>query len=217
MAAASSIGLGKAHGQTLREVFHTGIDSLRNKMIGFGGHTDEHAYGLACGCGAVDKAPIAIANAVKYEEQIRTTLQVLGIDESGLDDVFGNYEAYAEAIKDDTSYSGADVMNEIVSSGKVVKELRGNHLEMYIVLNMTKGYTVNQEAVRQATGDEVQVFGVDVWRMKDVADRLYANESEDVRHQAFLSELVYTLGVAATLTKGDLPVYVANRNASVAA
>lgn len=50
-----------------------------------------------------------------------------------------------------------------------------------------------------------QVFVVDAWRMLDVIDR---NKfiPEDKKEQAFIAELIYSLGVSATLTKGDLPV-----------
>jgi len=51
----------------------------------------------------------------------------------------------------------------------------------------------------------VQVFAVDVWRMKQLAEKM--NNTPADQQRAFLSELVYTLSVTATLTIGDLPVY----------
>ena len=100
------------------------------------------------------------------------------------------------------------MVGEIIDSGKIVKELTGKHLEMYIVLNDVEGYTVNQELVREVSGDQVQVFAVDVWRLKELAAELYEQPEEQAL--ALKSMLVYTLAVAATLTKGDLPVYLAS-------
>ncbi len=206
MAAAAEIGLGHSHGKTLLDTFKSGMDKLMDKRIGFGGHTDEHAKNGGCGCGAIDKAPQAVANAVKYESDIRGTISTLGIDSTYLDEVFAEYRAYSDEIADDTTYTGASVMEEILDNGKVVKKLADDHYEMYIVLNAKHGYTVSQELVRQVSDGKVQVFGVDVWRMQDIANRLY--ETQEERQKAFLSELVYTLAVAPTLTKGDLPVYM---------
>jgi hypothetical protein len=60
--------------------------------------------------------------------------------------------------------------------------------------------------VRDVTGGKTQLFDVDIWRLKEIAYALHGGSDYD---QAFISELVYTLGVAATLTRGDLPVYYA--------
>lgn len=97
-------------------------------------------------------------------------------------------------------------MGLVSKIGKVVKDLADDHLERRIVLNTIPGYTVNQELVRRATGGRVQVFATDLPRLQQIAEKLYDNP-EDQR-KAFLSQVIYTLGVAATLTKGDLPVYV---------
>lgn len=45
--------------------------------------------------------------------------------------------------------------------------------------------------------------------MQELAMREYPDDQQK-QNEAFLSELVYTLGVSATLTKGDLPVYLVN-------
>ncbi len=66
-------------------------------------------------------------------------------------------------------------------------------------------HTVNQRLIRMVTGDKAQIFGIDIWRLENIAAKLYPDQPE-LQHKVFLSELVYTLGVAAVLTKGDLPV-----------
>jgi hypothetical protein len=74
------------------------------------------------------------------------------------------------------------------------------------VLNTVRACTVNQKLIREITDDKAQIFAVDVWRMQDIAGKLYDDRAAHQR--AFLSELIYTLATAAVLTKGDLPVDV---------
>lgn len=205
MVAAGLIGLGKAGDMPLREVFRTALRQLQDLHIGYGAHTDHHHTDpKACGCGAIDKAPLAIRNSIAYEQEIRSSLAVLGVDNSAvLDEVFDAYRAYAKVMANDDAYEGRKVANDIIDSGVVVKDLGDDHKEVYIVLNHIEGYTINQEYIRAMSDGQAQVFGVDVWRMQDIARRAFATDA----NKAFISELVYTLGVAATLTKGDLPVY----------
>lgn len=216
MVAATIIGLDKTQNKPLTDVFTTAISLLKSKFTGFGGHTDTHASGDASGCGAIDKAPAVIANAVTYHQEIAATIQALGVDIDGLDQIFAGYKNYAAQLQNQP-YAGQAVMKQVVESGKVVKELADDHREMYIVLNTAYGYTVNQKLIREVSGGKVQVFAVDLWRLQELVRKLYAidltslEEAQEQMHQtqqtAFLSELVYTLAVAATLTKGDLPVY----------
>lgn len=211
MATSTLIGLGQAKGHTLSSTFSSGISLLRDKMVNFGAHTDTHAVHSQenSGCGAIDKAPIIVKNAVKFKEQIRSTIQALGIETTGLDEVEFAFSSYASDQMGE--YTGADVMNEIIDNGKIVKELEDDHKEVLVILNTADNFTVDQDVIREATNKKAQAFAVDVWRLKVLADRLYVDQSDDVRHKAFLSELVYTLATAATLTKGDLPVYVISK------
>ena len=80
------------------------------------------------------------------------------------------------------------------------------HVEACIVLNYVKGKTLDQGLIHTLSDGKVDVFGVDVWRMQDLAKSLHT-EDEHAELRAFQSMLVYTLSVAAVLTKGDLSVY----------
>lgn len=215
MGVASAIGLGKFAGKNLNQLYKSTKDRFKDKMIGYGAHTDIHAHGESCGCGAIDKAPAVVNNAVKYEAEIRGSIEALGVDTNGLDEVFDNYREYSKAIQGQ-SYSGKEVADDVLEDGKIVKELDDDHKEMYIILNMVENFTVNQQLIREVSNGEVQVFAVDVWRMQKLVARLY--DDPDEQKQAFLSQLVHTLAVGATLTAGDLPVYVvSNQRALVAA
>ncbi|MDB5164476.1 MAG: Carbonic anhydrase, cadmium-binding protein [Candidatus Saccharibacteria bacterium] len=206
MAAAILVGTGKTHNQQLNDVFSVAISELENAGLNFGAHTDEHASGKKCGCGAIDRAPEAYMAAVKYEEPIRNVIASLGVDMTEIDTVYKNMRAYVrEVIPTQTDYSGKQVVDEIVQEAKVVKQLAGEHKERRIVLNQIPGYTVNQKLIRDVTNNRAQIFAVDTWRLQEIADRL-AGDDEQLAQQALLSELVYTLAIAAVLTKGDLPV-----------
>jgi hypothetical protein len=196
----------------LQDVFDESIDTLVSMRINFGAHTDEHAKGKDCGCGAIDRAPEALVAALKYEVSIRKVIALLGVDAKGLDDVFTNFRAYmrngiAQTEQHD-NYSGRKVMEHILANNKVIKRLGGNHLEKRIVLNQVRNYTINQGLIRDATQGKGQVFAIDTWRLEDIASSLIPKEDE-LQSQAILSEMVYTLATAAVLTKGDLPVYMA--------
>ncbi len=206
MTAASLVGLGLASGKSLQLIFDEAIAMLVRQGMNFGAHTDSHATGVNCGCGAIDKAPEALIAALKYEDDIRGAIAVLGIDSIGLDQVFDNFRNYVESdAAQPGEYGGKQVIDQIVMADKIIKKLDGPHFEKRIVLNSARDYTVNQRRVREATEGEGQVFAVDVWRLQDICQGLFP-QHPDRQHQAFLSQLVYTFGTAAVLTKGDLPI-----------
>lgn len=213
MGVAAVIGAGKAFGRRLGSVFSDTIHEFEDQGIAFGAHTDEHAEGANCGCGAIDKSPVIVANAVKYQDEITDAIKLLSggtIDQPQLQRVFSNYTAYSKEIAVDDSFSGRQVADEIMEKHKVIKELEGPHLETHVVINTVEGYTVNQGLIRRKTQDKAQVFAVDEWRIRQIAAKRYPDDPE-ASSEAYLSMLVYTLATAATLTKGDLPVYVVSK------
>lgn len=209
MMAAGLIGSGSANGKTVDETFSHGMSLMRARGMDFGAHTDNHAEGANSGCGAIDKAPVAIANITKFQDQIRDNMLLLGQDPEITDVVLKNFAEYATEIADQTDYQGAKVMDEIMKSGKMVKELADAHLEARVYLNFVPGKTVNQELIRRVTNDKAQAFSVDVWRMVEIAQGAFPND-EITQKVAVASQVAYTLGVAATLTQGDIPVVLVN-------
>lgn len=209
MTAATLIGLNKANGLSGNGLLAQSIHILKEKMIDFGGHTADHvAPGREdrdSGCGAIDGLPEIVALAAPLSQNIVATVESLSDDTASLDEVMTGFVSYAESIKGQ-DYRGKQAVEEIIDNGKIVKQLEGPHREAWIVLNTVRGYTVDQKALRQATGGRLDAFAVDVWRLQDYADKLY--DTTDDRRKAYLSELVYTLLTAAKLTKGDLPVYL---------
>lgn len=207
MAGSARIGLGLADGRTLQQVLIDGMDQLDKAGVDYGAHTADHVNNPVTdsGCGAIDNAPAVVAYVANNREDIRTAVEALGSDTTGLDEVLDNYDAYAHEISNQ-AYNGRAVIDEVVRRGKVVKQLRGAHKEGDIVYNKVRGYTVNQAAVRDATDGKLDVFAVDEPRMVEIASALYTHEDE--AHKAFLSEQIYTVAVSAVLTPGDQKIYV---------
>ena len=218
MATAAAIGTGEASGKKLNPLFSWAVQKLESKGIGIGGHSDTHAHGQNCGCGAIDKAPLIVSKVTDYNDEIRSVVGLLGLDVTTLDGddgIFANYDNYLENEVSgfENEYSGRKALDELLDIGKVVKELDGTHNEVRIVLNTVEGKTVNQELIRGVSDGLAQVFAVDVWRLKQIAEGMY--DDPVAQNKALVSMVVHTLGVAATLTKGDLPVYVVSEaNAS---
>jgi hypothetical protein len=209
MAVACVIGLGEAGNLALNPLFERVIKTLDEKNINFGAHTDEHAYGKNCGCGAIDRADEVLFAIPKYEFPIRGVVTMLStsLELPALNEVYQNFRSYVDTLAQQPEYSGKQVMDTILENNRtrVVKQLGDEHKECRIVLNTVRGYTVNQKLIRDVTGNEAQIFAVDVWRMQDIASSLYPDQPE-LQAKAFLSELIYTLATAAVLTKGDLPI-----------
>lgn len=203
-------------------------EKLAEHGVSHGAHSDDHAEGQQCGCGAIDKYPEITANAVTYRNQTTNVLKVVYGEEfadnqAAIEQTFGVYEALAKHAGYLAGANGKDAMDQILESGAVVKELRGRHIEDTIVINDVEGTTLDQqyftETVKnRSTGDKpqtVQAFSVDVWRgrrLADVAAKIAQDEDpradiDTVRRLAFADFLVRTLAVAGTLTAGDLPVY----------
>lgn len=208
MASSALIGLGEAQGDDkLNDVFKSGIGLLMERGIDFGAHTDNHAHGENCGCGAIDKAPEILKNIAVYREEITSVINVLtggDYNKEHLDEVMDAFVQYGAKI-DPEDYSGKQVKDEIVGKGKIIKELDGGHKEIFIIINTIYGKTVDQSHIRELTKDSAQVFAVDLWRVEDIARQSF--DGAEAQSKAKMSMLAYTLGTAGTLTTGDLPVY----------
>jgi hypothetical protein len=240
MAMADLVGSGEADGTPLREVFRRGIGILKRQRIEYGAHTDSHAteahaegHDENCGCGAIDKADPSMRAIGTYGPQMQSVLGLVKehIAESDPENTTGLGDMLAEdhtgsiiqsfsdyvAAGGTADYRGGEVIDDIVDDGKIVKELGGNHLEGYIIINCVRGKTVDQDAIRKISKGKIDVFVIDAWRLQDLAAGLHPVDVESgeteknvlpKRQRAFQSMLVYTLGVSAVLTNGKLGTFV---------
>lgn len=210
MASAARIGLGQAAAEELGATFLHASLSLQERHIGFGAHTDTNGNETKSGCGAIDRSVDILHAIARYETEISNTIDALGFNPAPLQDsdehtgILSNFAADAEQ----ESYNGRQVSDRLLSgeAHAVFKRLAGQHQETRIILNLVPGHTIDQAYIREATDGRAQAFAVDVWRLQRLADGLY-DMAED-RQRAVLSMVAYTLGTAAVLTAGDLPVYV---------
>lgn len=214
------------HGQTVGQDRQFMARKLTEYGLTHGAHTDNHATGDKCGCGAIDNYPLITANAVKYRSQIIETLKALYGDSyadnaPAIDDVFATYaELSAEYFAD---ASGKQAMEQILETDAVVKELYGHHVEETIVINDVEGTTLDQQYFTQRVKDMctdkpqiVQAFVVDIWRGRQIAEAVaniareegVSDDKEYLHQVAYADFMIRTLAVAATLTAGDLPVYI---------
>lgn len=199
---------------------------LRKRGIAFGAHTDNHAEGEACGCGAIDKYPEITRNAVTRKDQITTVLRGLygeaefARHEAAIENVFGRYAVLGENDKYFSNASGRQSMELLLEEGAIIKELEDKHLEDFIVVNDVEGTTFDQRVFDQKMKERgvkgtAQAFVVDTWRGRMYADSVadIAREHlkdvnvELVGQEAYADFLIRTLAVAGTLTKNDQPVY----------
>lgn len=215
-------------GQTVGQDRRTMALALDEREFHHGAHSDDHAEGDNCGCGAIDKYPVITSNAVKYRAAITDTLRAVYGDEfadneTAIAQAFEVYEALSIQDGYFADASGKESMEQLFAAGAVVKELSGHHIEETIVINDVKDTTLDQQLftqeVKNAHTDDkpriVQAFCVDTWRGREIADvvtEIAAQEDptidiEHTRKLAYADFLIRTLAVAGTLTAGDLPVY----------
>lgn len=224
MATAALIGNGAVDPstETISEAFEYGIHRLENVGLNFGGHSAVKTADGKSGCGAIDEAPNIIKNIVRYREEIKGVIETLvdpeadkaeldGIMETAIDNfaAVSDTESSQEPTEEQqlSEYKGGSILSKFQHREKKIAELEGEHKEVAIVMNIdVDGMTFDQDRVRKETDDKAQVFAVDVPRMKDIADGMF--EYDHDKKQALVSMLMYSLGTAATLTKGDLPVDV---------
>ncbi|MFZ1360982.1 MAG: hypothetical protein WAS27_03110 [Candidatus Saccharimonadales bacterium] len=220
-------GAPKDH-QTVGQDRQAMAEALHSREFSHGAHSDNHAAGDNCGCGAIDKYSAITTNAVKYREEITNTLRAVYGDEFSDNEVeiaqaFDTYEALANHEDYFADASGKQSMEQLIDSGAFVKELGGHHIEETILINDVEGTTLDQQyftqTVKNAHGPDkprvVQAFCVDTWRGRQIADvvteiALVGDPDADVEHVrklAYADFLIRTLAVAGTLTAGDLPVY----------
>jgi hypothetical protein len=217
MVMSARIGTGKAEDSFL-QAFDDSFNILSENNVNFGAHSADRAAESHSGCGAIDNAPSILRNTLKYEDEIRNTINMLvhPDQQDALGAVFdtvleNNRHFLGQQEKSGEDYSGRKVLKIVEGIGKAIKELADDHKEVAIVLNIDiEARTLDQAKIREISGDEAQVFSIDIPRKIELTRRVFHDEDE--RKQALISMLAYSLATSATLTKGDLPVYAVYRD-----
>lgn len=200
--------------------------NLKAAGIKFGAHTDNHAHGPNCGCGAIDKYAQTFEKTLKYWSQIKDVMRLYVGDnwneewEKDSDYVRGVYENIQDNLADYTvDASGKKTQKLLEEEGAVIKGLDGEHLEAFVVFNEDEGTTFDQVKFAEMLKERgvkgpVHVFAVDTWRGRMYAD--FTAKTAEKEHgmdyqQSYRRALIdflarSTAGVSAVLTAGDQKV-----------
>jgi hypothetical protein len=200
---------------------------LLKDKIHYGGHTDNHAHGGKCGCGAIDLYPEITSNAPMYRSDITQVLRqkVYGEAEyanreAAINEVFDSYAdqaAKAPAFFNDAQ--GVKTKELMEQNGSVIKQLNDDHLEDFLVINDVEGTTFDQRAfdaemIKRGVTGTAQAFVVDAWRGRMYAEFIAeAAEKQGIDRQFAYQKAeadfwIRSLAVSATLTAGDQPVFM---------
>lgn len=223
-----SIVGGPKDGQTVLGDRKFIASELKKRDMRYGGHTDNHAQGESCGCGAIDKYPTSVKMSGEYRSKILETLGLFYEDPSTHGGVQKAFTA-REAIANDAGYmsnaTGRETADFMIEDGAVIKELVNEHLEAVVILNDQPGTTIDQALATQllkeaGLPDKIQIFVVDIWRGREYA-AIVADIASDLGYDrneacetAMADFYINQLSVATTLTKGDLPVIINRQKAA---
>ncbi|NCU37871.1 hypothetical protein EOL96_02320 [Candidatus Saccharibacteria bacterium] len=197
--------------------------------VRFGGHSDTHAKGEACGCGAIDRYKDMSYAITTYRDEITVALRALyGASFDGarlaIAKVFNAYVAINNQPNYYSDVAGSRTMQLMRDSKVILKQLEGGHQEDVIILNDIVGTTFDQpkfDELLKSKGinETIQAFVVDIWRARMYAtvvamiaqEHGFGSDEHSLTQIAYADFLIRTLAVAATLTAGDLPVYARMR------
>ena len=151
---------------------------------------------LTSGCGANDALAPIFGQMVEKPEVMSGVLERLGVaidKETALPTMLEK----AKTLLDRDGYfkpgkKVADTLKAASPEGNC-PELQGGHNEIRIWLNMKEGTTLDRRALKEAYGDDYQVFNVDVWALRKAADTLsYSQEEADNKFAAMVMYQVAT-------------------------
>ncbi len=173
-----------------------------------GGHTGPaHGSDTASGCGANDALAPILGQMVEKPEIMLGVLEQLGVAVDK-DTAFPAMLEKAKMLLDRDGYlkSGKEVAATLkgASPDGNCPELQGSHNEVFIRLNMNEGTTLDRRALKEAYGDDYQVFNVDVWALKKAADTLSYTEEE--AESKFAAMVMYQVATALQLCGPSMKV-----------
>lgn len=225
------LGLGQRGDSVDQDISQLGSD-LAAQGIYCGAHTGAHKHGEGTDCGANDKMPLILQQALTYKDQVTQTSRALieaaglAFDESEFERVLSNWQDALEETAYFSDSTGATRLQRIlatqaaasdVSGGRkpvaVTKHLEGDHNEDYIIVNYIAGKTVSQGVLAEQLRDAfpgrseknlAQAFVVDAWRIVELAK---ASVDESEVEAGIYAGVAYQVATAATLTDGTLPVF----------
>lgn len=179
--------------------------------LGFapGGHRDENnAHTAAVGCGAIDgmdKILAIMTDPALVNDHKRVVKLLLG-DEFYRDDYLRVLGAAVTVNGHSHDYflnreKIIDVLEE--RSKKSIAVLKGDHQECIVVVNLVPGTTLASNQFSDEY-DGMQAFGYDLWRSKQMAQKLLPRPEQIMDRQRFVTARVMTsVATLMALTDGS--------------
>lgn len=180
---------------------------LSSKGYDIGVHSDDHASGENCGCGACDKMGQIIgflADNIGILSEKAAGLGVTIPDELQ-QKISGNA---ATLIENNYVSSGKDMNLSAVEATDEShnQELVGQHNEVVLVVNTVVGTTLNRQSLAEEYGEDYEAFNLDVWALKNGIDAISSLENE--ASEKFAAAVLYNLATACVLAGPSLRVVV---------
>lgn len=180
--------------------------------MGFGGHVDTHGNATRTGCTAVDSLIAVSDKSISpAAKPMLSFLASQAIGDSYSQKVFGEtLENIAEVKSAQDIYfpsgykhEAVDIQRSEAEGSDNVPALYGDHREFAVVLNYRNNTTVDTDRFAADHGDDIQVFGWDVWEMQEESKRLHP-DSPEKQAKHLMARTVLGLATAMVLTDGSL-------------
>lgn len=188
------------------------IDTFLRLSLSPGGHKDDQAHDGRVGCGALDSMAGIVANMTDPQlvEDHKRLVKTLLADDFSRDDYLRVLGAalVLRSRSDEYFRDNALVLDTLEQkSPGSVSVLEGSHEEAYVIVNLVEDTTFSSN--RFATDSGVQAFGYDLWRSKQLADRLFGLSDSGVSYQRFMhARVMMTIATLMTLTDGSQRIIV---------
>ncbi|QHN42731.1 hypothetical protein GII36_02575 [Candidatus Mycosynbacter amalyticus] len=194
-----------SHAETLQHV----ISTHKREDHDVGGHTDTHASGDNCGCGAVDRVEEIYTKITDQGEKIRELAEAIygePIDNATHARILSNAQSHTEF---DTGAKIRKTFEASMSqpgSDTLMENLEGSHNEKIALINVVPSTTLSRQDMQKVLGNDLQAFNVDAWAFEKTAASVAAS-SEDAR-AIHIAMLYYNVATALTLCGPNMRIVV---------
>lgn len=178
--------------------------------LGFapGGHRDEHSEGQSSvGCGAIDgmdKILMTMTMPELVDDHKRVVKLLLGKDFNR--DIYLRIMGAAVLVngRSEDYFRDRESIIDILEERdkKSIATLKGNHQECIVVVNLVPDTTLSSNKFSEAFGD-IQAFGYDLWRSKQIAYKLLPRPDQQQERERFImARVMSTVATLMALTDG---------------
>lgn len=210
--AALAYRLGVDKDDLTRGTFYADAESMIAQFVrlGFspGGHRDENSLGQdGVGCGAIDgmdKIVATMTNSQLVEDHKRIVKTLLGHDFNR--DVYLRILGAAILVNgraEEYFRNRQRIIDLLETTYNSIATLEGTHQECLVVVNMVPHTTLSSNRF-SATFGGLQAFGYDMWRSKQIAERILPLPEQAVDRERFVMARVMTsIATLMALTDGS--------------